>query len=243
MAPLDWFSTAAVALQEAGPALAQKAGLLGVPIADLSPGDHVYAWKMGYTYNHHGIVVHTASCEAGCAHDRLECCSIVHFRPPENTIPGQIEICSLSDFAQGREVYKCRYAVPQAEFYLARAGTCSTHVADAVPLNVLRALSLLEVSQQRGNDSAAEVEYDLLQKKQRALVSLVPAWQCLWRAALLLLRACLLATDEPWPLCAAGPDGSCCGRRSCRSFWRSCKCCFCWHHCCRFCWQCWCSCK
>lgn len=169
MAPLDWVSTAATALQEAGPSLAQRTGFWGVSIADLLPGDHVYAWKMGYTYNHHGIVVHTASCEADGAQDQLECCSIVHFRPPENTRPGQIEICSLSDFAQGREIFKCRYAVPQAEFYLARAGTCSTHVADAVPLRVLRALSLLEVSQQTGGDAAAEVEYDLLQKNSELL--------------------------------------------------------------------------
>jgi len=146
--------------------------------AELAPGAHVYVWRLGYSYSHHGIVVHTAPCEPNCRHEALACCAIVHFRRLATGQGSRIELASLSDFAQGAGLHQCRYGVPQAEFFLKRAGSCSTHAADLWPLVVLRALSIVDVaaaplasakggafsSQSIDEPIEAQVEYCMLRK-------------------------------------------------------------------------------
>jgi len=167
MSPLDWVSSAAT-MSDKLPYV-ERSLAAGMRKEDLVAGDHVYTWKMGWTYNHHGIVVATKQCPPGCPHDSLLCCSIVHFRPPCKTAMGRIEICSLSSFAEGREIYRCSYGVPNAEFYVKRSGCCSANVADARSLTVLRALSLPDVSSEPETSADAQVEYDFLVKNSELL--------------------------------------------------------------------------
>jgi len=176
--PLTWITAATVAARDVIPTALVQTGLShAVPKAELRPGDHVYAWKLGYTYNHHGIVVNIRDCSHGCHchHETLDCCSIVHFLPPSGQSPGRIELTSFADFAQGRSVCRCRYGVPDAEFYLKRAGICSTLVADARPLVILRALSLIDLrnfgSPDDADDICAQTEYGLLTKNSELLAS------------------------------------------------------------------------
>ncbi|CAJ1434887.1 unnamed protein product, partial [Effrenium voratum] len=158
--PLDVLATATTAWELPLPA----SGLRGLCKAELRPGDHVYAWKIGWTYNHHGIVVQTQPCPEDCLHDQLACCSIVRFKPPGDE-PGRIELCCLTSFAQGRDVYRCRYGVSHSDYLINRSGTCSTHPEDPRPLTVLRALSVVDI----GDGMASEVEYDLLVKNSELL--------------------------------------------------------------------------
>lgn len=174
--PLDWANTAvALGQQVLQPidGVIQQSGLLRpVTKDDLRSGDHVYAWKYGWTYSHHGIVVRTEACAPDCLHDTLSCCSIVHFQPPTGNTRGRIELVDLAGFVQGRNVCKCKYGVMPAEFYLTRSGCCATEKPDPWPLVIIRALSLLEFSSPDGavgNSAAAQVEYNLLKKNSELL--------------------------------------------------------------------------
>lgn len=178
MRPLDWVQSVSQAALHAVPHLQNGADgpLDWVPPAEkseLRPGDHIYAWKMGFTYSHHGVVVHTQDCAPDCAHDRIACCSVVHFRPPSGDERGAIEVVSLADFGQCRGICHCRYGVPSAEFYIRRSGSCSTQAADPWPLTVIRALSLLEWESlavgEASEASLVQVEYNLLRKNSELL--------------------------------------------------------------------------
>ena len=46
--------------------------------AELCLGDHVYCWREGYTYAHHGVVVRAAPSDADRRHDDRGC-AVVHF--------------------------------------------------------------------------------------------------------------------------------------------------------------------
>mmetsp|Transcript_67425 Transcript_67425/g.190050 ORF Transcript_67425/g.190050 Transcript_67425/m.190050 type:complete len:462 (-) Transcript_67425:84-1469(-) len=181
--PLDWAQTAVSlgqqVMQVSEGALRESGLLQPVTKGDLRPGDHVYAWRLGWTYSHHGVVVRTEACAPDCPHDTMSCCGIVHFRPPSGDAPGgRIELVDLAGFVGGRGVCRCKYGVPPAEFYLSRSGSCATERPDPWPLAVLRALSLLEpgVGDAAGMGSAGAdaeaaraVEYDLLRKNSELL--------------------------------------------------------------------------
>merc|ERR1719486_742974 len=103
MKPLDWVQTATTTVRKTIDHMPQGADgpidwVQQVDKRDLKPGDHVYCWRLGYTYCHYGIVVHSEACPSDCAHDKLHCCSIVHFRPPVDDHPGFIELAPLADF-------------------------------------------------------------------------------------------------------------------------------------------------
>eukprot|EP00747_Dinoflagellata_sp_TGD_P207250 gnl/TRDRNA2_/TRDRNA2_80836_c0_seq1.p1 gnl/TRDRNA2_/TRDRNA2_80836_c0~~gnl/TRDRNA2_/TRDRNA2_80836_c0_seq1.p1 ORF type:complete len:386 (-),score=64.77 gnl/TRDRNA2_/TRDRNA2_80836_c0_seq1:195-1352(-) len=145
--PIELAAAAAVAATEAVPMVADKVGLShAVAKADLKPGDHIYVWKHGYVYSHHGIVVLAESCGPDCKHESPRCCGIVHFRAGlGDSEPPRIELASLAAFSGGASICRCHYGVPKTEFYLKRAGSCSTHTADVWPLVVIRALSLIDL--------------------------------------------------------------------------------------------------
>lgn len=164
MSPLDWASLGVVACRDGTSAMMDAAGIHGICKARLLAGDHIYAWKLGWTYNLHGIVVHTQPCSKDCVHDTLNCCAVVRFKPPAAE-PGRIEVCSLAAFAQGREVHRCQYGSSHGQFLLYRSGTCSTQAEDPRPLTVLRALSVVALGEDGGN----EVDYNLLVKNSELL--------------------------------------------------------------------------
>eukprot|EP00439_Symbiodinium_sp_Y106_P040487 s2879_g4.t5 len=164
MSPLDWASLGVVACRDGTSAMMDAAGIHGICKAHLRAGDHIYAWKLGWTYNLHGIVVHTQPCSKDCVHDTLNCRAVVRFKPP-GAEPGRIEVCSLAAFAQGREVHRCQYGISHGQFLLYRSGTCSTQAEDPRALTVLRALSVVALGEDDGN----EVEYNLLVKNSELL--------------------------------------------------------------------------
>lgn len=194
--PLGLVSTAAKALKDGAPTVARRLSH-ATSKADLKLGDHIYVWRGGYTFSHHGIVVHLDDCDANCQHSSLSCCGVVHFNPVDGKHPiaaglnvllpnsqralGAIDLTSLGDFASGHGVCKCHYGVAQAEFLIKRAGSCSTRVPDPWPLVVLRALSLVDAqpaSDVEGGievDDDALVEYSLLTKN----CELLSLWCCL----------------------------------------------------------------
>lgn len=173
---MEWANAAMTAVREGAPLIYERSGFShAVSKEQLRPGDHIYTWKFGYTYSHHGIVVKTEACDPSCEHKSLGCCSVVHFQPPGEEGPGRITLASLADFLAGRQVCRCHYGVPHAEFYVRRAGTCCTDLPDPWPLVVIRALSLVDPSAsdraaapgEEGDGpgaDAARIEYDLLRR-------------------------------------------------------------------------------
>ncbi|CAK0882334.1 unnamed protein product [Prorocentrum cordatum] len=211
MRPMDWVSTG-VSTAATGAEFVQhrldKSGLVdSIAKTELESGDHIYAWRLGFSYNHHGIVVRTAPCEPGCQHDSLECCCVVHFVPPSETNGnfGRMEVVSLAQFSQGRSVCKCHYGVPSVNFYFQRSGSCSTDQRDPKPFSVLRALSLLDVGGDAAalEDAAAQaVEYSLLNKNNELFARWCKAArQAAAAAGRHVLRAGSLAASEAAQSC------------------------------------------
>ncbi|KAL6859383.1 hypothetical protein ACP4OV_017642 [Aristida adscensionis] len=140
-------------------------GLLShrVERSEVKPGDHIYTWRAGYAYSHHGIyvggskVVHfTRKKEAGAAgldsaiavssllsQGSEECPTFPDcgFQLPDS---GVILTC-LDCFLRGGALHRFEYGAPPAVFLAKlRGGTCTTARADAADLAVHRAMHLLQ---------------------------------------------------------------------------------------------------
>lgn len=146
-------------------------GLLSqrVELSDMKPGDHIYTWRAGYTYSHHGIyvggskVVHfTRKKEAGNAGldsavvaassslllsqqgpDGAACPASLPdcgFQLPDS---GVVLTC-LDCFLRGGAAHRFEYGAAAAAFLARlRGGTCTTARADAGAAAVRRAMHLL----------------------------------------------------------------------------------------------------
>lgn len=142
-------------------------GLLShrVERSEMKPGDHIYTWRAGYTYSHHGIyvggskVVHftrkkeagTAGLDSAIAVSSLllsqgadECPTFPDcgFQLPDS---GVVLTC-LDCFLRGGALHRFEYGVPAAAFLAKlRGGTCTTARADGGPdAAVRRAMHLLQ---------------------------------------------------------------------------------------------------
>ncbi|XP_025821840.1 uncharacterized protein LOC112897693 isoform X2 [Panicum hallii] len=141
-------------------------GLLShrVERSEIKPGDHIYTWRAGYTYSHHGIyvggskVVHfTRKKEAGTAglDSAIAVSSLLSQGPDEcPTFPdcgfqlpdsGVVLTC-LDCFLRGGSLHRFEYGAPPAVFLAKlRGGTCTTARADGGPdVAVRRAMHLLQ---------------------------------------------------------------------------------------------------
>lgn len=140
-------------------------GLLSqrVERSEMEPGDHIYTWRAGYTYSHHGIyvggskVVHfTRKREAGGAgldsaiavsslllsRGSDECPSFPDcgFQLPDS---GVVLTC-VDCFLGGGALHRFEYGVPAAAFLAkVRGGTSTTARADPGDAAVRRAMHLL----------------------------------------------------------------------------------------------------
>lgn len=190
--PLEWVAAAAVASKTVIPMALDRSSLWnGVAKEELKLGDHIYVWKSAFAYSHHGIVVHVEACKKECHHPTPHCCAVVHFLPPGDGRPfGRIAMTSLAVFSEGAAISRCQYGATQAEFYLKRAGVCSTHVPDPWPVAVIRALSLVDTTplDMPGHDGPRaedpgvvdlQVEYGMLTKN----CELLARWCCLGPAS------------------------------------------------------------
>ncbi|OEL31240.1 hypothetical protein BAE44_0007741 [Dichanthelium oligosanthes] len=140
-------------------------GLLShrVERSEIKPGDHIYAWRAGYTYSHHGIyvggskVVHftrkkeagTAGLDSAIAVSSLlsqgsdECPTFPDcgFQLPDS---GVVLTC-LDCFLRGGALHRFEYAAPPAVFLAKlRGGTCTTARSDPADAAVRRAMHLLQ---------------------------------------------------------------------------------------------------
>lgn len=128
---------------------------------EIKPGDHVYSWRRGYVYAHHGIyagdgtVVHftrggTQEIGTGTPLDRLLSSSVPSCGDTpcekcgdQSALDGVITSC-LDCFLSGGSLYLFHYAVSPA-FFLARlrGGTCSFAPSDPPEAVLHRARYLL----------------------------------------------------------------------------------------------------
>ncbi|XP_062195109.1 protein LEAD-SENSITIVE 1-like [Phragmites australis] len=140
-------------------------GLLShrVERSEIKPGDHIYTWRAGYAYSHHGIyvggskVVHftrkkeagTGGLDSAIAVSSLlsqgsdECPTFPDcgFQLPDSCV---ILTC-LDCFLRGGALHLFEYGVPPAVFLAKlRGGTCTTARADAPDAAVHRAMRLLQ---------------------------------------------------------------------------------------------------
>eukprot|EP00850_Spirogloea_muscicola_P000268 SM000001S04670 [mRNA] locus=s1:1666607:1668012:+ [translate_table: standard] len=138
-------------------------GLLSnrVAEADLAPGDHIYSWRRGYLYAHHGIyvgggrVIHFTrgrDRELGTG-TRLDV-MFASSAPPaaENAMcaacglhglsHGVVDSC-LACFLSGCPLYRYAYSADVLSFLGKRGGTCSLTAAHGAEATVRRARCLL----------------------------------------------------------------------------------------------------
>ncbi|CAN0897390.1 Protein LEAD-SENSITIVE 1 [Linum grandiflorum] len=125
------------------------------PREDLKAGDHIYSWRHGYLYSHHGIYVGNGNVihftpgsgqETGSGEYMFSSCPAPPAKCPDcadqSTHPGVITSC-LDCFLAGGELYRFEYGV-SAAFFLAklRGGTCTRAPSDP-PEDVLHRASVL----------------------------------------------------------------------------------------------------
>ena len=78
---------------------------------DLKPGDHIYCYRAGFTYSHHGIYIGEADCEV--IHFSGEDDSLASKRGSNNKKNGaHIRKCTLEEFTKGRTIRLVAYSVP-----------------------------------------------------------------------------------------------------------------------------------
>ncbi|CAD6245747.1 unnamed protein product [Miscanthus lutarioriparius] len=142
-------------------------GLLShrVERSEMKPGDHIYTWRAGYTYSHHGIYVggskvahFTRKKEAGTAglDSAIAVSSLLLSQGGSDECPtfpdcgfqlpdsGVVLTC-LDCFLRGGALHRFEYGVPAAAFLAKlRGGTCTTARADPSDAAVRRAMHLLQ---------------------------------------------------------------------------------------------------
>jgi len=134
--------------------------------SDLRVGDHVYSWRSGYTYAHHGIfvgdndVIHftrgldqelgagasliTSLASSSMPKQSLSCPRFPDSCVFQNGNNGVIRSC-LDCFLEGGHVYRFEYGVSKAVLFAqARGGTCTLAQSDPPKTVVHRAEYLLQ---------------------------------------------------------------------------------------------------
>ncbi|KAF3433970.1 hypothetical protein FNV43_RR25073 [Rhamnella rubrinervis] len=95
----------------------------------LKPGDHIYTWRNGYSYSHHGIYV-----GAGDVIHLTRAPGFLHLlsSSDQSSPSGKDEVkgCSIEEFLSGGDIYRFEYGVKRAHFLIKRAGTCSRDSSD-----------------------------------------------------------------------------------------------------------------
>ncbi|KAF3434457.1 hypothetical protein FNV43_RR25560 [Rhamnella rubrinervis] len=106
---------------------------------ELKPGDHIYTWRSGYTYSHHGIymgdgkVIHLT---------RGPGYIISSYSRSQSANDDPVVRCNLEDFLCDGQLYRFKYGVSTVVLLITRAGTCSLASSDP-PEQVLHRASYL----------------------------------------------------------------------------------------------------
>jgi len=100
----------------------------------ISVGDHVYVWRCGYLYQHHGVIFTS---------DADDTMSVAEFYPDTNVngddaSAPKIRITSLDEFSKQSTVYKVEYAASWHSRLFHRPGTTTSTPKDPLPLILSR---------------------------------------------------------------------------------------------------------
>lgn len=103
----------------------KRAGLIfhDVSRSDLKPGDHIYCYRSGMIYSHHGIYIGERDCE------------VIHFDAPygkkKSKKTAMIMSCSLSSFLNGNQLRLVSYDEPSLFKVLKKSE--SSHCVESRP--------------------------------------------------------------------------------------------------------------
>ncbi|KAF3456586.1 hypothetical protein FNV43_RR01240 [Rhamnella rubrinervis] len=106
---------------------------------ELRPGDHIYTWRSGYSYSHHGIYV---GAEKVIHLTRGP--GLILFSNSAQSSDDHVEYCDIEDFLCDGQLYRFEYGVSRSEFLMKRPGTCSFASSDPPEKVLHRASYLLE---------------------------------------------------------------------------------------------------
>ena len=94
---------------------------------NLKPGDHIYSYRAGFAYSHHGIFVGEEDCE------------VIHFSAGRDHYSAKdgaiIQKCTLTNFSQGSKIRLVAYDVPWLTARIKRGASVKrykTHPPDEV---------------------------------------------------------------------------------------------------------------
>ncbi|KAF3434439.1 hypothetical protein FNV43_RR25542 [Rhamnella rubrinervis] len=93
-----------------------------IGIEELKPGDHIYTWRSGYTYSHHGIYVG----DGKVIHlTRGPGFIVSSYSRSQSSNDDPVVCCSIEDFLCDGQLYRFKYDVSGVVLLIKRAGTCS----------------------------------------------------------------------------------------------------------------------
>ncbi|KAF3433992.1 hypothetical protein FNV43_RR25095 [Rhamnella rubrinervis] len=112
---------------------------------ELKPGDHIYTWRLGYSYSHHGIymgdgkVVHLTRAPGLIIFSSSHESSPSHHSGEDQD---RVVCCSIEEFLCGGDLYLYEYGVMTVLFLIKRGGSCTPFTSDP-PKDVLHRASIL----------------------------------------------------------------------------------------------------
>ncbi|XP_057789131.1 protein LEAD-SENSITIVE 1-like [Salvia miltiorrhiza] len=120
-----------------------------VPRRFLKPGDHIYSWRFGLVYSHHGVfrgegqVIHFTSASSSSAGPRRRgSCSACELLEHSDRHSG-VTVSCLDCFLRSGWLCRYEYGVSNAAHALRRRGTCNTAESGPVEVVLERAEALL----------------------------------------------------------------------------------------------------
>ncbi|KAF3457639.1 hypothetical protein FNV43_RR02297 [Rhamnella rubrinervis] len=106
---------------------------------ELRPGDHIYTWRSGYSYSHHGIYV-----SDGKVIHLTRRPGLLKSSSSSQSSDDHVECCDIEDFLCDGQLYRFEYGVSQFVFLTKRPGTCSIASSNPPEQVLPRASYLLE---------------------------------------------------------------------------------------------------
>ncbi|KAF3457636.1 hypothetical protein FNV43_RR02294 [Rhamnella rubrinervis] len=106
---------------------------------ELRPGDHIYTWRSGYSYSHHGIYVGD-----GKVIHLTRGPGLIIFSNSSRSSDDRVVCCDMEDFLCDGQLYRFEYGVSRFVFLTKRPGTCSLASSDPPEQVLHRASYLLE---------------------------------------------------------------------------------------------------
>ncbi|KAF3433588.1 hypothetical protein FNV43_RR24690 [Rhamnella rubrinervis] len=112
-----------------------------IRIKDLNPGDHIYTWRRGYSYSHHGGLLLFQGCFVFSG-IHMGKGKVIHLTrgesrngfssspSPSHPSEGPVLCTTLKKFLSGGDLYRYEYGVNSIVFLFKRSGTCTRKFSD-----------------------------------------------------------------------------------------------------------------